>query len=45
MESEAEGPEKEGLSDSALMDARTDQWVGPLEQVCAECQDTLLCTD
>ena len=45
MESEAHGPEKESLSRSALMDARTGQWVGQLEQVCAECRDTLLCTD
>ena len=45
VESEAHGPEKESLSGSALMDARTGQWVGPLEQVCAECRDALLCTD
>ena len=45
VESEAHGPEKESLSGSALMDARTGQWVRPLEQVCAECRDVLLCTD
>ena len=45
MESEAQGLEKESLSGSALMDARTGQLVGPLEQVCAERRDTLLCTD
>ena len=44
-ESEAHGPEKESLSGSALMDARAGQWVGPLEQVCAECRDALLCTN
>ena len=45
MESEAHGPEKESLSGSALMDARTGQWVTPLEQVCPERRDTLLCTE
>ena len=45
MESEAHGPEKESLSGCALMDARTGQWVRPLEQVCVERPDTLLCTD
>ena len=45
MESDAHSPEKESLSGSALMDARTGQWVALLEQVCAECRDTLLCTD
>ena len=45
MESEAHGPEKESLNGSALMDARTGHWVRLLEQVCAECRDTLLCTD
>ena len=45
MESEAHGREKESLSGSALMDARTGQWVRPLEQVCAERRNTLLCTD
>ena len=45
VESEAHGPEKESLSGSALMNARTGQWVGPMEQVCAECRDTLMCTD
>ena len=45
MESEAHGPEKESLSGFALMDARTGQWVGLLEKVCAERRDTLLCTD
>ena len=45
MESEAHGPEKESLSGSSLMDARTGQWVGPFEQVCAAGRDTLLCTD
>ena len=45
VESEAHGPEKESLSGSALMDARIGQWVGLLEQVCAECRDALLYTD
>ena len=44
MESEAHGLEKESLSGSALMDARTGQWLRLLEQVCAECRDMLLCT-
>ena len=45
MESEAHGQEKESLSGSALMDARTGQWVGQLQEVCAECRDALLCSD
>ena len=35
VESEAHDSEKESLSSSALMDARTGQCVGPLEQGCA----------
>ena len=45
MESEAHGPENKSLSGCALMDARTGQWLRPLEQVFADRRDMLLCTD